>query len=750
MTGGAEKMTKSPSVMEGRGEEKDKRMYPLFAADYKLLEEIGQGVSATVYRAICIPFNEVVAIKNLDLEKCSSNLDEIRREAQTVQLILHPNVVRAYCSFVVDHSLWVVMPYLAGGSCLHVMKVAYPDGFDEPVIATVLKETLKALDYLHKHGHIHRDVKAGNILMDGQGGVKLGDFGVSACMFDTGDRQRSRNTFVGTPCWMAPEVMEQVHGYDFKADIWSFGITALELAHGHAPFSKYPPMKVLLMTLQNAPPGLDYERDKRFSKSFKEMIAMCLVKDPVKRPSAEKLLKHSFFKNARSSDYISKHVLDGLPPLGERVKNLKLKDAARLAQKKMPYGEQEEKSQSEYKRGVSCWNFNVEDLKAGAALLHDDDSSHATCRIDEHCQELSKGGADCFRSVVAADNASVHPETDHPEVGEPAHGLQEEAAHREKRRGSVAASSIPQPKGQLDTSGDIAGISNQSKEDNKGQVKKDEREIHQLENGEKRDVKDHKDHDREEHRRLHFGNLERSLTGLRLRDEDKDFDRERDHRHVNRVVDDVFRSNIFYRDRTLAASSGALAERGERGERGLSDPHPINGIPLVPRSSSYKDVTEEKIKGPLVQKKGRFSVTSEDVELPEVLPQSAASSQLIPIALVLPQLKSLLQQNAVQHDMLIHAISSVSGTDVSSLQRISHGFSKNFSRSTSVGSTDSDYGTERERDQYIIELQTRIANLVDELQLVKLKNIQLEHQLSAMHHEEEERIRKEGSAKENG
>ncbi|XP_064944032.1 serine/threonine-protein kinase BLUS1-like isoform X2 [Musa acuminata AAA Group] len=353
----------------------ERRKYPIRVEDYQLFEAVGQGVSAQVYRALCVPFDEIVAAKILDFERNNSDLNNITREAQTMILIDHPNVLRAHCSFVNDHNLWVVMPFMAGGSCLHIMKSVYPNGFEEVVIATILREVLKGLEYLHRHGHIHRDVKAGNILVDSRGGVKLGDFGVSACLFDSGDRQRTRNTFVGTPCWMAPEVMEQLHGYDFKADIWSFGITALELAHGHAPFSKYPPLKVLLMTLQNAPPSLDYDRDKKFSRAFKHMIATCLVKDPSKRPSAQKLLKQPFFKQARSQDYIVRKILEGLPTLGDRHQALKEKEEDLLAQKKMPYGKKEEISQNEYKRGISGWNFDTEDLKAQASLIPDNEDN---------------------------------------------------------------------------------------------------------------------------------------------------------------------------------------------------------------------------------------------------------------------------------------------------------------------------------------------------------------------------------------
>ncbi|XP_039118012.1 serine/threonine-protein kinase fray2 [Dioscorea cayenensis subsp. rotundata] len=347
----------------------ERRKYPIRAEDYRLCEMVGKGGSATVHRAVCIPLDEVVAIKILDFERNNSDLNTISHEAKTMILIDHPNVLKAHCSFVHGHDLWIVMPYMAGGSCHHIMNSAFSSGFEEVIIASILREVLKGLEYLHQHGEMHRDIKAGNILVDSRGGIKLGDFGVSASLYDSGDRQRTRNTFVGTPCWMAPEVLERSRGYDFKADIWSFGITALELAHGHPPFSKYPAMKALLMTLQHAPPCLEDVKNKKFSRSFKRMIAMCLVKDPSNRPTAQKLLKHSFFKQARSSDYISRKILEGLPTLVGRYEALRAKEEELLAQKKMPDEQKEELSQNGYKRGISCWNFDIEDLKAQASQI---------------------------------------------------------------------------------------------------------------------------------------------------------------------------------------------------------------------------------------------------------------------------------------------------------------------------------------------------------------------------------------------
>ncbi|KAI8801129.1 kinase-like domain-containing protein [Cladochytrium replicatum] len=299
----------------------DGDQYPMHPDAYELGPAIGYGSSATVYIAKCLPMNKHVAIKMIDLDMFERNqIDELRREIQIMSLSKHPNLLPVHGSFVSGSKLYIVTPFLSAGSCLDIMKTAHPEGLEEVTVSTILKQALQGLEYLHKNGLIHRDVKAGNLLMDDDGLVQLADFGVSSSL-DTGERRGMRKTFVGTPCWMAPEVMEQ-SGYDFKADIWSFGITALELATGHAPFAKYPPIKVLMLTLQNDPPTLDRDTTKhRYSKGFKEMIDTCLQKDPSKRPTAEKLLQHPFFKQAKKNQYLVQVLLKGLPSITSRPHN---------------------------------------------------------------------------------------------------------------------------------------------------------------------------------------------------------------------------------------------------------------------------------------------------------------------------------------------------------------------------------------------------------------------------------------------
>ncbi|KAG6547084.1 hypothetical protein Mapa_011335 [Marchantia paleacea] len=363
---------------------------------YDLLNELGKGSYGAVYKARDLRTSELVAIKVISLCEGEEGYEEIRGEIEMLQQCNHPNVVRYLGSYQGEDYLWIVMEYCGGGSVADLMSIT-DEALEEHQIAYICKESLKGLAYLHSIFKVHRDIKGGNILLTEQGEVKLGDFGVAAQLTRT---MSKRNTFIGTPHWMAPEVIQESR-YDGKVDVWALGVSAIEMAEGLPPRSNVHPMRVLFMISREPAPML--EDKEKWSLVFHDFVAKCLTKEPRLRPTATAMLQHKFIEKCKGT------AMSMLPRI-ERARAIKVEMAAQ----QLAYNQEQGTASS----GGGQWSWEkgqtvkMNESFGGTMLIrHDADTLQKGASLDSEQEDGDFGTIVVHGTSKKHDSASGTPVT---------------------------------------------------------------------------------------------------------------------------------------------------------------------------------------------------------------------------------------------------------------------------------------------------------------------------------------------------
>ncbi|KAE8287599.1 Serine/threonine-protein kinase 10 [Larimichthys crocea] len=285
---------------------------------WEIIGELGDGAFGKVYKAKNKETGALAAAKQIET-KCEEELEDYMVEIDILAKCDHRYIVKLLDAFYHDNTLWIMIEFCPGGAVDATM-LELDRGLTEPQIKVVCRQMLEALIYLHSMKIIHRDLKAGNILLMLDGEIKLADFGVSAKNNKTLQR---RDSFIGTPYWMAPEVVmcETMKDapYDYKADIWSLGITLIELAQIEPPHHELNPMRVLLKIAKSEPPTL--EQPHKWSREFKDFLKKALDKNPETRPTATQLLEHPFVKSVKSNRPLLELVAEAKAEVMEEIED---------------------------------------------------------------------------------------------------------------------------------------------------------------------------------------------------------------------------------------------------------------------------------------------------------------------------------------------------------------------------------------------------------------------------------------------